>query len=57
MTSNDLFIDLTSVNTTYMNVGYNVGHYVKSRSWPTFGNLLEKLILKSASWESHVWCV
>ena len=29
MTSNDLFIDLTSVNTIYMNVGYNVGHYMK----------------------------
>ena len=26
MTSNGLFIDLTSVNTKYMNVGYNVGH-------------------------------
>ena len=37
-----------------MNVGYNVGHYMKSRSRPRFGNLLEKLILKSASWESHV---
>ena len=32
MTSNGLFIDLTSVNTKYMNVGYNVGHYMKSRS-------------------------
>ena len=29
MTSNGLFIDLTSVNTKYMNVGYNVGHYMK----------------------------
>ena len=29
MTSNGLFIDLPSVNTKYMNVGYNVGHYME----------------------------
>ena len=57
MTSNDLFIDLTSVNTIYMNVGYNVGHYMKSRSWPRFGNLLEKLILESVHHGNHIFGV
>ena len=54
MTSNGLFIDVTAVNTKYMNVGYNVGHYMKSRSLPKFGNLLEKLILESVHHGNHV---
>ena len=57
MTSNDLFIDLTSVNTKYINVGFNVDHYMKSRSWPRFGNLLEKFIWESVHHGNHIFDV
>ena len=48
MTSNGLFIDLTSVNTKCMNVGYNVGHYIK------VGHDLDlEIYLKSSFWSVH----
>ena len=37
-----------------MNVGCKVGHYMKSRSWPRFGNFLEKFILESVHHGHHI---
>ena len=40
-----------------MNIGCKLGHYMKRRSWPRFGNLLEKLILESVHHGHHIFDV
>ena len=40
-----------------MNAGCNVGYYVKSRSGPKFGKLLEKSILESVHRGHHIFDV
>ena len=44
-------------NIIYMNVRCKLGHNMKSRSLPSFGNLLEKLILESVHHEHHIFNV
>ena len=40
-----------------MNVGCKLGHYMKSRTQPRFGKLLEKLILESVHHWHHIFDV
>ena len=40
-----------------MSVGCNVGHYMKSRSLSSLGNLLKKFILESVHHEHYIFDV